>query len=80
MNVVIDSCFWFSYLQNRSNDNHDEAVKIFDFLNEVGADFIVPFPSLYETLNTRLLKLGHKQEAEWFKEKLEIESDFITKV
>lgn len=77
MNVVIDSCFWFSYLQNRSNDNHEEAVKIFDFLDKVGAVFIVPFPSLYETLNTRLLKLGHKLEAEWFKEKLEKDSRFI---
>ena len=70
MNVIIDSGFWFSFLQNRNADHHEEAVRIYEFLTGVGVNFIIPYPSLYETLNTRLLKEGHRELSRWLSNQL----------
>lgn len=77
MNVVVDSCFWFSLLKNRNSDYHNEAVKIYEMLNEIGVYFIIPFPSLYETINTRLMKEGHREKARWFFTQLISNSHFV---
>lgn len=77
MNVIIDSCFWFSFLQNRSADHHEEAVRIYDYLTEIGVDLIIPYPSLYETLNTRLLKEGHRELSRWLASQLVSNEHYI---
>lgn len=77
MNVIIDSCFWFSFLQNRKADHHEEAVRIYEYLSELGVDFIIPYPSLYETLNTRLFKEGHKELSRWMATQLVANEHFI---
>ena len=77
MNVIIDSCFWFSFLQNRKADHHEEAVRIYEYLSELGVDFIIPYPSLYETLNTRLFKEGHKELSRWMATQLVANENFI---
>ncbi len=53
--VLIDSCIWFDLLEAK-----EETVKFYDTLNRESAVFIVPYPSLYEVLNTRLVKRRHK--------------------
>ena len=53
--VLIDSCIWFDLLESK-----EETVKFYDTLNRESAVFIVPYPSLYEVLNTRLVKRQHK--------------------
>lgn len=77
MNVLLDSCFWFSFLQNRRADHHEEAVKIYDFLSGLEVDFIIPYPSLYETLNTRLFKEGHRELSRWMANQLVSNDHFI---
>lgn len=77
MNVVVDSCFWFSLLKNRDSDYHCEAVKIYEMLNEIGVCFIIPYPSLYETINTRLMKEGHREKARWFFTQLMSNANFV---
>lgn len=77
MNVIIDSCFWFSFLQNRKADHHEEAVRIYEYLSELGVDFIIPYPSLYETLNTRLFKEGHKELSKWMATQLVANEHFV---
>lgn len=77
MNVVVDSCFWFSLLKNRDSDYHNEAVKIYEMLNEIGVYFIIPYPSLYETINTRLMKEGHREKARWFFTQLISNNHFV---
>ena len=77
MNVIIDSCFWFSFLQNRKADHHDEAVRIYDYLSGLEVTFIIPYPSLYETLNTKLFKEGHKEMARWMTTQLISNEHFV---
>lgn len=77
MNVIVDSCFWFSFLRNRKVDHHEEAVRIFDYLTEIGVNFIIPYPSLYETLNTKLLKNGHRELSRWMVTQLVSNEHFV---
>lgn len=53
--VLIDSCIWFDYLESK-----EETVEFYDTLYRERAVFIVPYPSLYEVLNTRLIRRRHK--------------------
>lgn len=53
--VLIDSCIWFDYLESK-----EETVEFYDTLYRERAVFIVPYPSLYEVLNTRLIRRKHK--------------------
>ena len=56
-NVVIDSCFWFALVKTSDGYHQDDArisSKIFVPINRI----LVPFPSLYEVLNTTFMKEG----------------------
>lgn len=52
-NVVIDTGFWFALYDER-DEYHHSAVKIMDSL--INCRFLLPFPTLYETLNTAFTK------------------------
>ena len=54
MRIVVDSCFWFG-LVDVYDEHHVRAADIFEVIKN-NAEFIIPFPTLYETLNTRLLR------------------------
>lgn len=53
--VLMDSCIWFDYLEAK-----EETVQFYNILNRERAVFIVPYPSLYEVLNTRLVRRRQK--------------------
>lgn len=53
MNVLVDTGFWFAYYDN-SDSFHQVAVSIMDLLDN--HNILIPFPSLYETINTRFSK------------------------
>lgn len=56
--LIVDSCVWFALL-DESDDKHGYADKIQRglSLNEL----IIPFPTLYETINTRLTRNEYHQ-------------------
>lgn len=52
-NVITDSCFWIA-LYNKRDQYHNQAQKIYHLI-EAGV-ILIPWPTLYETLNTRHVK------------------------
>jgi len=52
-NILVDSCFWYA-LFDVSDEHYHKAQKMKGYL-ECG-NIILPFPILYETLNTRFSK------------------------
>ncbi len=59
-NIIIDTGFWFA-LFNKEDQHHKQAVEIVEYL-ELG-NILIPFPTLYETINTKFSKMK-----EWFSE------------
>lgn len=76
-NVLIDSCFWFALLGTRHDEYKPAAELIFERLERLECIIIVPFPSLYETVNTKLLKDKHKHAADWFLNQLNTNPRYI---
>ena len=52
-NVLVDTGFWFA-LYDEKDQYHNKALKVMDRL--VNSRFLIPFPTLYETLNTSFAK------------------------
>ncbi|MCI1733411.1 MAG: hypothetical protein LKM33_03530 [Bacteroidales bacterium] len=52
MNILIDTCVWFAFF-NESDGNHRDAVEMMKEIDH--SIFIVPYPTLYEALNTRFV-------------------------
>ncbi|MCK9423466.1 MAG: hypothetical protein M0Q38_12800 [Bacteroidales bacterium] len=52
-NILIDSGFWYA-LYNKRDCYYTKAQEIFEFLS-IG-NVLIPYPSLYETINTRFTK------------------------
>ena len=52
-NILIDSCFWYA-LFDKSDEHYNKAQNLLKYL-EFGK-IILPYPTLYETLNTRFVK------------------------
>lgn len=52
-NIVIDSGFWFALFEKR-DEFHEEALVIESVLEQF--NILIPWPTLYETLNTRFVK------------------------
>lgn len=69
-NVLIDSCFWFSYLGTRNDNNQVIAKVIYERLEKNSCNLIIPYPSLYETINTKLLRDKNRKAADWFLKQL----------
>ena len=56
--LIVDSCVWFALL-DKTDDKHQYADQIEKVLNI--HELIVPFPTLYETINTRLTRNEYRQ-------------------
>lgn len=54
-NVLVDTGFWFA-LYDEKDQYHNKALKVMDRL--INSRFLIPFPTLYETLNTSFVKKG----------------------
>src|SRR4030042_1269773 len=61
-NILIDTGFWFA-LYDKRDPNYWKATELFEYLS-VG-QIIIPYPSLYETINTRFVR--NKQGLSEFK-------------
>lgn len=53
MNILVDTCFWYAYYDPR-DEKHYIAKELIDYF-EFG-NIIIPYPTLYETINTRFSK------------------------
>ena len=54
MNIVVDSCFWIALYDKREED-HQWANETWERLQD-GNKFLVPYPTMYEFINTRLMR------------------------
>jgi Predicted nucleic acid-binding protein, contains PIN domain len=52
-NIIVDTGFWYAFYEER-DDYHNKAAELFEYLSM--GKIIIPFPSLYETINTRFAK------------------------
>lgn len=77
MNVIVDTGFWYSYLGTREQERHMVTDKVFRRLEELEANFLIPFPTLYEAINTKLLKSKNRTKANWFLRQLQSNPRFI---
>lgn len=77
MNVIVDTGFWYSFLGTREQVRHSVAEVVFGKLNNLYANFLVPFPTLYEAINTKLLKDKFRDKADWFLKQLQSNPHFI---
>jgi predicted nucleic acid-binding protein len=53
VNIIVDSGFWFA-LYDIYDDYHTRANNIVEYLDV--SNIIIPFPTLYESLNTKFMK------------------------
>lgn len=54
MNIIVDSCFWIALYDAREED-YEWAEETWNKLQN-GNKFLVPYPTMYEFINTRLMK------------------------
>ena len=52
-NILIDTGFWFGLYDKRDN-YYNQANELFEYLSL--GQILIPYPSLYETINTRFAK------------------------
>lgn len=65
--LIFDTCFWFA-LYDKSDSKHTLAERMISGFDICDVKIIIPFPSLYETLNTEFV--SKKGQLEAFKEVL----------
>ncbi|MDR1553116.1 MAG: hypothetical protein LBS69_06610 [Prevotellaceae bacterium] len=53
INVIVDSGFWFA-LYDTGDAYYTKAINIVEYLNM--SNVIIPFPTLYESINTKFMK------------------------
>ena len=62
-NILTDSCFWIALYDSDDNINiADEAIRMADEISD--ENIIIPFPTLYEFVNSRLSRREIRQEFE----------------
>ena len=54
MNIIVDSCYWIALYDAREED-HAWAEDTWNKLQN-GNKFLVPYPTMYEFINTRLMR------------------------
>ncbi len=56
--LIIDTCFWIALYDPENNlDRQDEVEVIIDCVS--GYQVLIPFPTLYEFLNSKFSRRGH---------------------
>ena len=75
--VLVDSGFWFALLGTRNDSLQPNAKKIFERIEKLQCTLIVPYPSLYETVNSKLLKDKNQKAADWFLQQLNTNSRYV---
>ena len=63
MNVIVDTCIWYALVDK--NDTYSRYADAIAKLLE-SHKVLVPYPSLYETINTRLLRNQNRQANKLF--------------
>ena len=58
--IVADTCFWYA-LFNERDEHHANALQIEEDI--VNFDILIPWPTLYETINTRFIKKEKNRQA-----------------
>jgi predicted nucleic acid-binding protein len=53
-NILIDTCFWYA-LYDESDEHYKKAQTMVNYIQS-GTTIVLPFPVLYETLDTRFCK------------------------
>ena len=53
--VLTDSCFWLG-LVDPTDQHHQDALEWADFVDTEGAVLVLPWPCLYESISTRLVR------------------------
>lgn len=64
--ILVDTCFWFALLGTRQAELKPIAERIFNRVKLNQDTLIIPFPTLYETVNTKLLREKNQTAADWF--------------
>ena len=75
MNIIVDSCFWIA-LYDPSDNDYVWANKKWEEL-KVWNKFLVPHPTMYEFINTKLM--GKKDKVEMFRVLFK-KRDLITRI
>lgn len=66
MRAIIDTGFWYSLLGTREIDRHNKAMEIYEVLKARNVELVIPYPTLYEAINTKLLRDKNRKAAQWF--------------
>jgi predicted nucleic acid-binding protein len=53
-NILVDTGFWYALYNERDSIYHRKAIDMYEYLSL--GKILVPYPSLYETINTRFAK------------------------
>jgi len=53
-NILVDSCFWIALYNERELERHKRALEIVEDLEN--NNVVIPWPTLYEFVNTRLAR------------------------
>ena len=70
-NILVDTGFWFAYLGTRKDSLQEKAIELYNyFISPNSNKVIIPYPVLYETINTKLLKDKNKKASDWFLKEL----------
>ena len=77
MNVIVDTGFWYSFLGTWEQERHTVAENVFYRIVQQETNFLDPNPTLYEAINTKLLKDKYRDKADWFLEQLQSNPHFI---
>jgi predicted nucleic acid-binding protein len=54
-NIIIDTGFWFAFY-DPSDEYHKNAIELSEYIETSNIRVIIPFPTLYETINTKFTK------------------------
>lgn len=76
-NILVDTGFWFAYLGTKDS-LQGKAIEIYDrYINGSNNNVLIPYPVLYETINTKLLRDKNQKAADWFLKKLVSDPKFV---
>ena len=54
--ILADTCFWFAYYGTRNDSMYAKAGEIYKWYFDNDSSILLPYPVLYETINTKLVR------------------------